>query len=429
MLERIAQGGTVSTNLRLKWPESKAFIEKRYGVIPLEKQFRLIDDGEAGEQTADFHRFTPAGSDELNSLVVIDEGHLTFNSRDWQKTDKLHRELLKFLSQSRKDNTDVIFISQDMANMDAQFMRLAMYLRTARDLNLWKVPGFGAVWPLPQFMLTTHDYTGAYQGMNLIWKDWKGIGSCYDTRQKLQAFERSDVCEKLELERVRKPSRMKYVWILVLIALFYLGGRLFLETREHGVGGAAFGGVVKPDAERDPTLGPLPVAGQPAEGQTVAEMTTEAGNKVEYVFNPEGTGQAGKVGRAWYAYEPLRMAGTRKGVPFMSSPWDTYRQGGTNEIGYCEYVDIPRKQVKLRMPNGEVLYLQFFREDKVIKRHEWERVHQAKKDGTWRRTPGPAEKSGLYGEVPQQAEIAAVQEPERVDSQVDSQDTEIVSDN
>jgi len=47
-------------------------------------------------------------SAELPVLVVIDEVHLTFNARDYAKTDKLYWETLTFLTQSRKVHTDAL---------------------------------------------------------------------------------------------------------------------------------------------------------------------------------------------------------------------------------------------------------------------------------------------------------------------------------
>lgn len=79
-------------------------------------------------------------SAELPVLVVIDEVHLTFNARDYAKTDKLYWETLTFLTQSRKVHTDVIFISQSVLNMDKQFMRLVQYIWRFRDLSRWKIP-------------------------------------------------------------------------------------------------------------------------------------------------------------------------------------------------------------------------------------------------------------------------------------------------
>lgn len=168
MVAHLARGGTVCTNIRLKWETIRAFVVERYGVEVEEDQLIILSNDKIGR----FHTHVPWGSlrgsaEQCRVLVVVDEAHLYFNSRDWSQSD---REMLAFLTQSDKVSVDVIFISQSVLNMDKQFMRITQYIWRFRDMEKYQVPGLGIAWPsvAPVITLVTFGLLGVFTGREIL---------------------------------------------------------------------------------------------------------------------------------------------------------------------------------------------------------------------------------------------------------------------
>jgi Zonular occludens toxin (Zot) len=211
LLDHLRRGGLVATNVELRWPNCKSYVADRFGVELEDDQLIRLGDDQVGL----FHRFTPSGTAALPVLVVIDEAHLTFNSRDYAKTDKLYRETLTFLTQSRKVHTDVIFISQSVLNMDKQFMRLVQFIWRFRDLSKWKIPGLGLAWPINQILCVQFDYDGrTVLQRQFINKD-KRIFAVYETNSVLREFPRLDGAKtERVLKRVEKGKSKMGKWLI-----------------------------------------------------------------------------------------------------------------------------------------------------------------------------------------------------------------------
>jgi Zonular occludens toxin (Zot) len=211
IVDHLRRGGLVATNVELKWDRIVEYVGDRFGVVVESDQIIRLAD----EQIGLFHRHTPSGTPGLPVLVVIDEAHLTFNSRDYAKTDKLYRETLTFLTQSRKVHTDVIFISQSVLNMDKQFMRLVQFIWRFRDLSKWKIPGLGLAWPINQILCVQFDYDGrTILQRQFINKD-KRIFALYETNSLLREFPRLDGAKtQRELKRVEKGKSKMGKWLI-----------------------------------------------------------------------------------------------------------------------------------------------------------------------------------------------------------------------
>jgi hypothetical protein len=205
MVDHVRRGGIVCTNVELIWANVKTYIEERFGLLADDSQFIALKDSEIGL----FHRFTPSGTAELPVLVVIDEAHLTFNARDFAQTDKLYRETLTFLTQSRKVNTDIIFIAQSVLNMDKQFMRLVQFIWRFRDLAKWKIPGLGLQYPFKQILAVQFDYDGkTILQRSFVRKDPRIFG-IYNTNSLLRPFPRLEVSAKRKtLQKSQKRTSM-----------------------------------------------------------------------------------------------------------------------------------------------------------------------------------------------------------------------------
>ena len=109
------------------------------------------------EQIPEFYKFCPPGTADQPTLFIGDEVQLVLNARDWAKQS---RELLNFLTLSRHEHTDCIFISQSMYNIDKQIVRLVQYVYRFRDMRKYKILGLGIAWPLKQYVASQYDYDG-----------------------------------------------------------------------------------------------------------------------------------------------------------------------------------------------------------------------------------------------------------------------------
>lgn len=186
MVCQLARGGLVATNVEVVWDGLRECVSQKFGVeIEPEQLIKLEDD-----QVYSFHRFTPSGTSDLPVLVVLDEAHIHFNARDHATTDRLYRETLVFLTQSRKVATDVIFISQSALNLDKQFARLVQYIWRFRDLAKWRIPGLGIMCPLKGILCVQFDYDGrTILQRQYVAKD-KAIFKSYNTNSLLRGFPR-----------------------------------------------------------------------------------------------------------------------------------------------------------------------------------------------------------------------------------------------
>lgn len=211
IVDHLRRGGLVATNVELKWERIVEYVGQRFGVVVESDQLIRLED----EQIGLFHRHTPSGTPGLPVLIVIDEAHLNFNSRDYAKTDKLYRETLTFLTQSRKVHTDVIFISQSVLNMDKQFMRLVQFIWRFRDLSKWKIPGLGINWPINQILCVQFDYDGrTVLQRQFINKD-KRVFELYETNSLLREFPRLDgVKTKRQLKKVERQKSKMAKWLI-----------------------------------------------------------------------------------------------------------------------------------------------------------------------------------------------------------------------
>jgi hypothetical protein len=215
-----ARGGTVATNVQILWDKADCIaadrpddegmvklVESKYGVTPQREQWVDL----RGQDMTLFHRHTPAGTKDNQVLVVVDEAHLHFNSRDWAKTEK---ETLAFLTQSRKQYTDITFISQSATNIDKQFRVLNQFIWRFKDLESARVPGVMIPYPWLCRMLTF----GVSQGKHILQNqyDYDGITlvkrhfavkdplvfGAYETNALVREFPREGVAKKLELKKV-----------------------------------------------------------------------------------------------------------------------------------------------------------------------------------------------------------------------------------
>lgn len=223
MMKYMGSGGHVSTNIRLNMPGVIAYVRKKYLWDIQPGQYIFLED----EQIPMFHRYTPAGSMENPSLVVVDEAHIWLNARDWGQQS---RELLSFLTQSRKCFTDIIFISQSALNVDKQIMRLVQYIWRFRDMQKFKIAGLGLTWPIPQFLRVQFDYDGStVLDKVFVIKD-KTIYSLYYSYELVRKFPRL-AAQAVKFDGKIKSKRGFWMRMIIIIICVALGMGIWMYKK------------------------------------------------------------------------------------------------------------------------------------------------------------------------------------------------------
>ncbi len=341
----LARGGTVCTNIDIVWPEMVAFCASRFGVKLKAGQLRHLSEG----QIPNFHLHTPGGTMDCPTLVVIDEAQLYWNARDFSKTDKDQRELLKFLTQSRKAGTDVIFITQNVKNVDAQFVRLVQFVWRFRDMSKYRVPGLGIRWPFDQILQVCFDYDGKTQQSRRLARKDKAIFKLYDTTELLQSFDRAGTVGRVTLERAKPKRKLKMKWIVLALvasgfAIYKLvsGGLPFVPSDPAPVAASAPApDVVFRDSQPVPSFADSPPA------------PSAAGSGLE-------PGEPVWAGRYFVVLEGLRGAGVSRvdGLPYLVTSGGTYRLGKNCRYGRVEKVQ--GRKARVRMRDGRTMVVETF---------------------------------------------------------------------
>lgn len=211
ILAHLAKGGSVFTNVELKLEGVAAWLRDKHGLELDPEAIRFLDESESW----DFHKYLKAGR-ELNTLCVIDEAHLWFNARDHAVTAATKRELITFLSQSRKLKVDVIFIVQAAENLDAQFRRLAQEIWRMKDLQRFRIPLVGIAYPWPHTLAFRLD-NGNFQVMEKkLLRRESSIFEAYNTNALLRPVEFAGEVQGIrELKRVDqdKSGRGVLSWL------------------------------------------------------------------------------------------------------------------------------------------------------------------------------------------------------------------------
>ena len=223
IIEMLKNGRVVATNIELKFPEVAALVLRRFELVLDPRQFIYLEESKVKE----FYKHIPPGAS-----FVCDEAHIYFNSRDWASCG---RELLLFLSQSRKVGVDCIFISQHENNIDKQFLRLAAEIWRFRDMRNFRP--FGVKIPLPMFTAAQYDS----DGKTLLNFYYRGIDAeifkCYDSFALLVTFPMLTAVSVTVKKQKRKKTTMKII-IFLLVVVIGIGAAFFHFSDRWGGAGA-----------------------------------------------------------------------------------------------------------------------------------------------------------------------------------------------
>jgi len=285
IIGHLAAGGTVfaSETFGLVWDATKALVEERYGLLLQPEQYETFPQSDIPR----LHEVTPKGTGDCPLLVVVDEAHMELNCRDF--ADKSKRPFFQWLTQSRHDDTDVIFISQAAANMDKQIARLATYVFRVRNLLGFSLPGLGK---LPRFLakyfvLGKFDRDGKTLQERRFLRHDVGIFRCYSTKVMRGAHKRREgeiPRIKLTKSQKRNPKMVKFI-LLVLVVCVGLSVYRFMK-----VGGVReFFGVKAPPVTQ-------PVAAIPKSGAPEAPKPQAVIPPKPPLFTVANEGFRGQIG-------------------------------------------------------------------------------------------------------------------------------------
>jgi hypothetical protein len=165
MLEHIASGGVVVTNIKLNiqpfFNESEIYLsvcpdvflidDKKYNskglILTLKHRYNwnyqtgqylyLNDSKLMSDNLVDY---LPAGTSNKHVLFIVDESADFFHSRNWQKANE---DFLSFLRHVRKVHIDVLFIVQVYGQINKSIRDACESIFHCRDISKVKVLGFG----------------------------------------------------------------------------------------------------------------------------------------------------------------------------------------------------------------------------------------------------------------------------------------------
>ncbi len=218
ILKYLANGGVVATNINLNVEQIRKLLDHDYGYELNEKQIIQLSE----DNVLLFHRYTPQGTKELPTLVIIDEAHLFFNAREWNKADK---ELLTFITQSRKCFTDIIFITQSLKTVDKQLRIQALFVWHFKDLQGLVLPILNFIkYPLPQILQIQFSNDSQLQAplkRRFVWKR-KALFKCYNSFELLREFPRLEQKEKIEKGKTKISTKDKKLAVAGLLILSFI---------------------------------------------------------------------------------------------------------------------------------------------------------------------------------------------------------------
>lgn len=138
--EHFAKGGAVCANIHFDLDKVAAYCWKR-GHRFRDRQFKYLPM----DTDPCFHRhmMQARGDSNLKIKVGIDEAHLFFPAAEYRSLATEFRAVESFISQSRRVNCDVVFITQAWDNVWAQLRKQALFEIRCRDFRVIKIGIFG----------------------------------------------------------------------------------------------------------------------------------------------------------------------------------------------------------------------------------------------------------------------------------------------
>lgn len=203
MMERIALGGVVSTNVPLYPDKIGKWLRGEYGLKLDEKRIRLLGNA----SIRDFHSFAVRGGSRVGAMMVLDEAALDLNAHDHRS---LARETFNFVVLCRKMGIDLIIITQDAGDVDVQIRKKFQKEIHCRCLKKFLSAG-GLLPELPIFVRVTYVLELGKKPMRQGAKFAFGSPAfgMYDTHalhgSKALEFSKLEMATDEPLERIKYP--------------------------------------------------------------------------------------------------------------------------------------------------------------------------------------------------------------------------------
>jgi len=240
MLECLAAGRYVTSNIRLLWPGVVAYCKAYWNIEPSEGLYTYLDTREKCWQA---NKYTVEGKEGAESLLVLDECNLLFPARGWKANAENAQEFLDWAVQSRKYGVDCIFIIQNVKNLDVTIARQAATEWRFRDWRKVKLPFLSSwapwcKWPWHQITASCFDLESSETkaAAVLTYKADGRIYSCYKTLDKHKDFEMktpmTEARTRLDYEG-RKKAQWKYAAVLVVLLTGLVAGCSSHERKQY----------------------------------------------------------------------------------------------------------------------------------------------------------------------------------------------------
>lgn len=221
MLDALAMGEVVVSNLQLDWPAVEQFLGKRK---VSRENYRYVSSKAIDERPGVLLDHLTEGS-----CLVIDEVHLFLNARMFRDNAAKGKDFMEFLTQARKMSVDCYLVSQDERNVDAQLVRMATHI--VRLINWLHLPVLGTIAPLP----LTIARICAPDGVTAIGREWiwrtGGLGKCYQTRQKFSDVELKGKPAKQVIGARARKKDAGYGPVLVIAGVLGLALDFYLRNK------------------------------------------------------------------------------------------------------------------------------------------------------------------------------------------------------
>ncbi len=213
--EILCRGGWVFTNIDISFEAVRERMASQGLVFDPARLVFL-----QGESMAGFHSQIKRGSPGEVVLVVIDEAHFDFDSRDRMKGDN---ETYHFVTLCRHLHVWLIFITQDGNDLEIKLRRRFAVETVCRNLKDHRIAGIP--FPFPFFVRARYKMErgrATYKLGNPEWFTRSPAWGLYDTHAllgaKAQVFAGLGQAHRQQLKRIEKPGKKQE--IIAAIAAF-----------------------------------------------------------------------------------------------------------------------------------------------------------------------------------------------------------------
>lgn len=187
---------------RLKRKGSRNRVIANFPVNTDNKRFRYVDNSELNvKYLFSYARLHHSPGIEGQTLVVIDEAQIIFNSRSWQSDGSSRMEWIKFFTQHRKLGFDFILIAQNDRMIDRQIRCLIEY-----EISHMKMGNYFRFLPFTVFLAVNHWYGQKMKLAHEMILYRKKIAKLYDTYMTFDTHRTNCRCRALaDARRYPKP--------------------------------------------------------------------------------------------------------------------------------------------------------------------------------------------------------------------------------